>query len=230
MSRMAFLTLRLGLGPRRAAEPIERRPAAAGVLLDEVEPLDRHEQLVVAVVPQLEELVRAVADADLLQADELADAVVDVDDEIAHLQVAQVREEGRRGGFLARRAAPLPIVVEEIGLGVDGDAAAGEADAVREAADRDEHGAGAQRARARRRFRAHVVVLEHLERALGAAGRVGHEDHGVAGVAAFAQLGDPVGDAAAEVCDRLRGHVRERRGGGVHVERREAGGASRAAR
>ncbi len=221
-----LLHARLGLGPRRAAQPIERRPAAARVLLHEVEPLDRHEQLVVAVIPQLEELVRAVADADLLQADELADAVVHVDDEIAHLQVAQVREEGRRRGFLARRTAPLPIVVEEIGLGVDGDAAAREADAVREAADRHEHGAGAQLARARRRFRAYVVVLEHLERALGAAGRVGHEDDGVTGVAAFAQLGDPVGDAAAEVCDRLRGHVRERRGRGVHVECRKARGAA----
>ena len=33
------------------------------------------------------------ADGDLLQADELADAVVDVHDEVADLEVAQVREE-----------------------------------------------------------------------------------------------------------------------------------------
>ena len=79
--------------PRRAAEPVDRRPRRAGVLLDEIEPLDRDEQLVVAGVAQLEELLLAVADADLLQADEHADAVIDVDDEVADLQVAQVREK-----------------------------------------------------------------------------------------------------------------------------------------
>ena len=41
--------------------------------------------------------------AELLEADELADAVVDVDDEIADLQVAQVGEER-----LARRFAASP--------------------------------------------------------------------------------------------------------------------------
>ena len=95
--------------PRRAAEPIERRLAGAGVLLDEVEPLDRDEQLVVAGVAQLEELLLAVADADLLQADEDADAVVDVDDEVADLEIAQIRQErlGRRSaGVPARGALP----------------------------------------------------------------------------------------------------------------------------
>ena len=43
--------------PRRAAQPIDRRPRRAGVLLDQVEPLDRDEQLVVAGVAQLEELL-----------------------------------------------------------------------------------------------------------------------------------------------------------------------------
>ncbi len=54
----------------------------------------------------------SLADADLLQADELADAVVDVDDEVADLEVAQVREERGCGGSLAgallrRGGAPL---------------------------------------------------------------------------------------------------------------------------
>ena len=43
-----LLDARLGLFPGGATEPIERRPGRAGVALDEIEPLDRNEQLVVA--------------------------------------------------------------------------------------------------------------------------------------------------------------------------------------
>ena len=86
----------LGLLPGGAAQPVERRLRPAGVLLDEVQPLDRHEQLRLAVVAQLEELLHhvAVRHRDLLEPDELADAVVDVDDEVADLEVAEVGEEG----------------------------------------------------------------------------------------------------------------------------------------
>ena len=99
-----LLDLGLRLLPRRAAQAIEGRLGAAGVLLDEIEPLDRDEQLVLAVIAELEELLHdvAVADGDLLQADELADAVIDVDDEIADLEIAQIREEGRRQRSLPR--------------------------------------------------------------------------------------------------------------------------------
>ena len=77
-----FLDARLGLLPRRAAEPIDRRLGRAGVLLDQVEPLDRDEQLVLAGVAELHELLRRFArgDRQLLQADERADAVIDVHD------------------------------------------------------------------------------------------------------------------------------------------------------
>ena len=79
--------------PRRAAEAIERRPARAGVLLQQVEPLDRDEQLVVARVAQLQEFLRRLAvgvAGDLAQAGEPPDAVIHVDDEVARLQVAAV--------------------------------------------------------------------------------------------------------------------------------------------
>src|SRR4051794_31255183 len=69
--------------PGRAAEAIDRRPRRAGVLLDEIQTLDRHEQLVFTGVAQLEKFLLVVADADLLQPDEYADAVIDVNDEIA---------------------------------------------------------------------------------------------------------------------------------------------------
>ena len=93
MSRMAFLTRVLAFSqvvpPRRSSGG----PRRAGVLLDQVEPLDRDEQLVLAGVAELEELLRRRPDVDLLQADEHADAVIDVDDEVADLQVAEVGEE-----------------------------------------------------------------------------------------------------------------------------------------
>ena len=53
-----LLDARLRALPRRAAEAIERRAAGAGVLLQQVEPLDRDVQLVVARVAQLEEFLR----------------------------------------------------------------------------------------------------------------------------------------------------------------------------
>ena len=116
-----LLDLGLGLLPGRAAEPIERRLRAAGVFLDQIEALDRHEQLRVAVIAQLEEFLHDVAagDGDLLEADELADAVIDVDDQIADLEIAQVGEE--RGGRRALLACAglAPLFVEDIGFGVD---------------------------------------------------------------------------------------------------------------
>ena len=104
-----LLDARLGLLPGRAAELVERRPRRAGVLLDEIEPLDRDEELVLAGVAELHELLRLEADLDPLQADEHADAVVDVDDEVADLEIAEVGEERARspsGG--ARAPAALP--------------------------------------------------------------------------------------------------------------------------
>ena len=91
MSRMAFLT-RFGAFPGRAAQPIDRRPEAPVVFLDQIEPLDRHEQPVVAGVSQLEEFLHPVVDADLLQPGERADPVVDMDDEVSGFEVAQVRD------------------------------------------------------------------------------------------------------------------------------------------
>ena len=108
MSRMAFLTRALAFSQRRAAQLVERRVGAAGVFLDEVEALERNEQLVLAGVAELHELLRVDAHLDLLQADEPADAVVDVDDEVADLQVAEIRDERRaadRRRSCARRSS-----------------------------------------------------------------------------------------------------------------------------
>jgi len=90
--------------PRRSTG----RPRRARVLLHEVQSFDRHEELVVAGVPQLEKFLERVADADLLQTDERADPMIDVNDEIADLQITQIRKKRlvadfRRSG--ARRSS-----------------------------------------------------------------------------------------------------------------------------
>src|SRR5207237_5009488 len=88
------LDARLRLLPRRTTEPIERRARRARVLLHEIEPFDRNEQLVLPRVAELHELLRFEADLDALQPDEHADAVIDMDDEVVDLEVAEIREKG----------------------------------------------------------------------------------------------------------------------------------------
>ena len=120
-----LLDARLGLLPRRAAQPIERRPRATGVFLNEIEALDGDEQLVVSVISQLEELLdvgsgrrrRTSAGGQLLQPDEFPDAVIDMDDEIADLQVAKIGEKRPREiSTLLRRTT---LLLEDIGLCVN---------------------------------------------------------------------------------------------------------------
>ena len=59
-----LLDARLRLLPRRPAEAVERGTRGAGVFLDEVEPLDRDEELVVAGVAELHELLRVESELD----------------------------------------------------------------------------------------------------------------------------------------------------------------------
>ena len=54
-----LLDARLRLLPRRPAQSIERWPRAAGVFLNQVQAFDGDEQLVVALVAKLEELLHA---------------------------------------------------------------------------------------------------------------------------------------------------------------------------
>ena len=122
--------------PGRAAKPVDGRPRRARVLLHEIEPFDRHEQLVFAGIAQLEELLLLVAHADLLEADEHADAVVDMHDEIAHFQVAQIGEERLGGG-------PFPVLaalfLENVCLGIELQRRIREAEAAREVAGGHQH-------------------------------------------------------------------------------------------
>ncbi len=73
------------------------------------------------MILELEEFLDDVAagDRDLLEADELADAVIDVDDQIVDLEVAQVGEEGGGRRSLLAGAGLAALFVEDIGFGVD---------------------------------------------------------------------------------------------------------------
>ena len=107
--------------------------------------------------------------------------MVDVDDEVADLQVAQVREER-----LGRRAPPLgraPLFLEDVGLGVDLQAGVGQPEAARQRADRDQHRRVARVLGALDRHREDVVFLQQLDRPLGAARRRGDEQRRLAVVA-----------------------------------------------
>ena len=168
-----LLDARLGLFPCRAAQPIERRPRSAGVFLNQIEPFDRHEQLVVAVIAKLEEfLLTARADrrlcwCQLLQADELADPVIDMDDEVANLQIAQVREKRlREVAALLRRAA---LFLENVGLCVDLKRGIRQTESSRQACRQQRAPRRHGRVGMLDRNRDDVVLLQDLDRPLGAA-------------------------------------------------------------
>ena len=185
---MAFLTLVFAFSQDVPPSRSSGGFAAAGVLLDQIEALDRHEQLVVAVIAELEELLDdvAAADGDLLQADELADAVIDVDDEIADLEIAQVGEErGGRRSLLAG-AGRAALFLEDVGLGVDlqglrlGTWVLGLLAGTRRRKPFDSQPSATSTAPrhvagVRRHHRADVVVPQQFNGALGAAVRAGDE-------------------------------------------------------
>ena len=94
----ALLDLGLARLPADPAQLVERGILVGmAVARQHVEVLDRHEQLVAALVEQLQAVVRRVRDLEGLQAREAADAVLGMDDEIALRQRGDVLDELVRG-------------------------------------------------------------------------------------------------------------------------------------
>ena len=109
----------LGLLPGDRAQLVEGRHDVAdlGELLDEIQVLDGHEELVVVAVEDLDELPALPVHLDPLQAVEDADPVIRMDDEIAALEVLELGEEG-----LPRNAADEDLLLgEDVPLGEDDD-------------------------------------------------------------------------------------------------------------
>ena len=128
-----------------------------------------------------------------------------MDDEIADLEIAQVREECRRQRAFAAASscvAALPRRCRSRRRRCS--AASGR----RKPRDRqsfgDEHRAFDALVGAGREQRAKLVVVQQFHGALGAAVRAGDEENGVAAVARLAHVRNPVRDAAAEFLRGLR--------------------------
>src|SRR6187455_2849676 len=101
MSRMAFLT-RVFARSHDVPPSRSRGGREAPVYFWTRSRRYRHEQLVLPGVAELQELLHGVVgDANLLQADEHPDAVIDVHDEVVDFEIAEIREKG-----LGRRAPP----------------------------------------------------------------------------------------------------------------------------
>ena len=191
--------------PRRAAQLVERRLGSAAVLLDEIEALDGNEQLVVAGIAQLHELLHGVADADLLQPDELPDAVVHVDHEIAHFEIAEVRQE-RLGNGAMPIAAPFdpgPILLEDVRLGDDLKLGTRKAKPLRELTHRDVRRDVQELIGAVDQDAAQAVLGEQFRGSFGPSFGSRHKEHGIPALAHALDLGDPFLDAPAELDRRL---------------------------
>ena len=122
-----------GLGPGRRAQMIQDGlgPFRRAVFLHQIETGERHIQARALGVFEQHEFRVAVALVDLLQSLVLPDAVLDVDDVVAHLQVAEVGEKCRGLRFLPLGARDHRIrLVEQIARAQNGKVGVGEGDAV----------------------------------------------------------------------------------------------------
>ena len=103
----AVLHPRLARLPAAAAEPVELDVGVLrAVARQQLDVLDRQVELVAAGVVQFEAVVRRARRLDGLQADEAADAVIDMHHEIAGIEAGDLGDEILRP--LARRGAAAP--------------------------------------------------------------------------------------------------------------------------
>ena len=114
----ALLQARLARLPARAAQLVEFARLRA-VARQQFEILDRQEQPVAAGIVDFEAIVRRARRLDRLQADEAADAVIDVDDEIAGGERARFGQHVL-GAALALRLPHEPVA-ENVLLADDGE-------------------------------------------------------------------------------------------------------------
>ena len=189
----------LAAGPGRAAQPVQhgRDVLDAGVLLHEIESLDRQEQRLLLGVPDLHELAFLALDRESLQALEAPDAVVGVHDRVAQLQVAQVRE--KRLARLSPRLRRAPLLAEDLLFGVDGQSGIAQAkargDLPRERDDGSRAPLGGD---------VKAVFERQAPELLGSPRRVGGDEHLFSRRERAGQVRRRFGRAAGVAGDRLR--------------------------
>ena len=143
--------------------------------------------------------------ADSLETDEHTDSVIDVDDEIADLEIAEIGEERAR-----RRAAPfvdLSFFLENVRLGPELESGIRKAKSAGQMSDAHEDGGSSHLLGTLDRRGVDLIVAEHFDRSFRAARGVGNKHHRLAEFAAAPDLGHPVGDAAGELQCWLTGNV-----------------------
>ena len=111
-----LLDLGLARLPAEPAQLVELdRAVGRAVAREHVQVLDRHEQLVAALVDQAQAVVRRAGEAERDQAVEAADAVVAMHHQIALAERGDLGDELVRAARLAHR--PAQAVADDVGLG-----------------------------------------------------------------------------------------------------------------
>ena len=89
--------------PARAAQLVERwvRPLDDAIALHQVHALEWHVEARIVGIAEQHELAAMAVRFDLTEAFELADAVIDVNDEVAGLKFGEISEKSRSANFVA---------------------------------------------------------------------------------------------------------------------------------
>ncbi len=110
----------LGLVPRVGSETMQRSVLCTGVTADQVQRGDRHVKLRILGVGDGEKLVRRAVNLQGGQTQIAADAVLDVDHGVAHMELSEVLDDLFR---VQRARAPGPplldLVAEHLAFGDD---------------------------------------------------------------------------------------------------------------
>ena len=126
-----FADTRLAGIPGGAAEPIKRRVIAFydAIALDQIHAFERNVEARIFGVTKEHEFATAAIGFDEAETFELADAVIDVDDEIAGLKFGEIAEEAGGANFAAG-AFDSGSNVKKIGIAVEGEFGVGKRNAV----------------------------------------------------------------------------------------------------
>ena len=184
MSRTCWAALRRAFShwplPRRCSGRVLGR--GAGVAADHVQLRDRHVELVAALVLEVQELRRALAQVQRHEPQVAADAVLAVHDRIAGLDLGQVAQHALGAELRARpsrRRDWRTCDGIELGLGDDREALVGRQEPRGERPVREHERRG--RLREPRpvvdQRRVQPVLAEELQERLAAAGAVGDDEH-----------------------------------------------------
>ena len=212
----ALLHARLAGLPADAAETVELGAGLVrAVARQELDVLDRQEQLVAARIVQLEAVVGGAGRLDGAQPDEAADAVIDVDHEIAGREAGDLGDEILRLAGAAAR--PHQAIAENVLLADEGGLGGLETAFEPEHRQPDLRGRQPQRRRPRR-HRSEIgepVVGEHMAHALARAFAPQRDDHALArGLQAHDMLRHRLEHVAAGLV-ALGGEIASRPGAGI---------------